>query len=287
MKLLTWNTGLLRIRAFGRTLMEPAPYVEERAAHLAGALRRVDADIVALQEIYKARHKRQLVESLADLYPHVWHRRTAGEIRLDSGLMILSRWPIAGGGAEAFRVNTPEERWFTHRGLLWAEVTTPDVGRLRVVTFHATAGGVTAGPEAPRTDRRRAAQIDQILDVARRGGDGRVVLMGDLNAGPEASPANYRRLLDGGYVDLAAAAGGPGLATWDIDQPLNRGGARAYRRPQRIDHLLLPRDLARRFRVTAAEVVLREAVVPVPGGGRVPVSDHYGLACTLAPADAG
>ena len=70
LSVLTFNTGLTEIRLFGAALYEDVPHVIARAAHLAPALRRVDADIVLLQELVPQRVKKQLAAALRDLYPH-------------------------------------------------------------------------------------------------------------------------------------------------------------------------------------------------------------------------
>ena len=49
LSLLTLNCGLLKIGLFGRPILQPAPFIDERLAALPAALRGVDADIIALQ----------------------------------------------------------------------------------------------------------------------------------------------------------------------------------------------------------------------------------------------
>ena len=93
LRILTLNTGLTEIRLFGAPLYEDVPHVIARAAHLASALRSVDADIVLLQELVPQRVKVRLAAELRDLYPH-----SAG-ITEDSrfygtGLLTLSRHPM-------------------------------------------------------------------------------------------------------------------------------------------------------------------------------------------------
>ena len=58
LSILTFNTGLTEIRLFGAALYEDVPHVIARAAHLAPALRGVDADIVLLQELVPQRVKK-------------------------------------------------------------------------------------------------------------------------------------------------------------------------------------------------------------------------------------
>ena len=67
LRILTFNTGLTEIRLFGAALYEDVPHVVARAARLAPALRRVDADIVLLQELVPQRVKVALAAELRDL----------------------------------------------------------------------------------------------------------------------------------------------------------------------------------------------------------------------------
>lgn len=53
-RLVTLNLGLLNFLG-GR--IQPVPYVEERLAAVPRELRRLNADIVVLQEIYRPNHR--------------------------------------------------------------------------------------------------------------------------------------------------------------------------------------------------------------------------------------
>ena len=140
LRILTLNTGLTEIRLFGAALYEDVPHVPARAAHLAEALRGVDADIVLLQELVPQRVKVRLAAELRDLYPH-----SAG-IAEDSrfygtGLLTLSRDAMTDASCTSFAQQTLEEGLFGPRGMLACTVRTPDLGPVRVINLHATAGG--------------------------------------------------------------------------------------------------------------------------------------------------
>ena len=51
LRILTYNTGLYRVRVGGVTLIEPIRHAQARVAALADAIRSIDADVVALQEV--------------------------------------------------------------------------------------------------------------------------------------------------------------------------------------------------------------------------------------------
>ncbi len=284
--LLTLNCGLLRIGALGRVLLEPAPFIAERLAALPAALRGVDADIVALQEIYKTAHKREVMKALADRWPHAAFPRGRPPHKIDSGLLVLSRFPMPAARFHPFKDAPRDEKFFVHRGAFETVHETPGFGSLRLLSFHTTAGGTRHDPESATADAIRARQIDAILDLAERGpADSAAVLIGDLNAGPPVSMDNYRQVTARGYADLFAEGAGEAAAsavTWDSQQPLNKRGPHNHQRPQRIDHIFLKRERLARWRVAEARIVLTEPVVAVPGGERVTVADHYGVFVRLA-----
>lgn len=285
---LTLNCGLLRIGALGRTLLQPAPFIAERLAALPAALRSVDADIVALQEIYKVAHKREVMAALADRWPHAAFPRGRPLHKLDSGLLVLSRFPIAEAAFHPFKVGPRDEKAFVHRGVFATTHDIPGLAQIRLLSFHTTAGGTRHDPESAEADALRAVQIDAILDRAEDGmKDAATFLIGDLNAGPPVSMGNYRQVIARGYADLFAEGVGEAAAatavTWDSQQPLNRRGPHAHQRPQRIDHVFVKRAWLDTWRVADARLVLNEPIVPLPDGGRVTVADHYGVYVRLAP----
>jgi endonuclease/exonuclease/phosphatase family metal-dependent hydrolase len=143
---------------------------------------------------------------------------------------------------------------------------------------HATAGGLFRHPESARMERIREQQLVQLSDRA-LDAPGIAMIVGDLNAGPEASPANFRRLLAEGWHDCATELDGP---TWDPTNNLNIEGPHRTSPPQRIDHVLVRASdvTSGRLLPGAARRVLREADV-LTRGGRVTPSDHCGLLVEL------
>lgn len=281
---LTLNAGLMRLGLFGAPLFEPAPFIPERYARLADALRRVDADVVALQEVYRRRHKDGLVEDLAGLYPHVALPPRPLWPMVDSGLMVLSKFPLRDFRLEQFKAGTPEECWLTYRGWMNGCVDTPDIGSMRLLNYHTTAGGLHRDPESVLQDGRRRDQIDELLQDADASAAADIlVLTGDLNAGPPASLDNYRQLAKAGFVDTYAPTGdraGPGYVTWDSQQPLNIKGPHSFQKAQRIDQIFVRRSDLAQISVTEARCVLDDPVVETRRG-LTPVSDHYGVLAVL------
>ena len=282
--ILTLNAGLIRLGLFGVPLFEPAPFIPARFAGLADALARVDADIVALQEVYRRSHKEKLTEDLAALYPHVALPPRPLWPVIDSGLMILSKYPTHGFRLEQFKAGTPEERWLSYRGWMNGCIDTPDIGTVRLINYHTTAGGLHRDPESALQDNRRRDQIDEIvLDAADSPATDVQVLLGDLNAGPPASLDNYRQLAKAGFVDTFAPSGdrlAEGYVTWDSQQPLNIKGPHSFQKAQRIDQIFVRRSDLARLSIVESRCVLNEPVVETRRGS-VAVSDHYGVLTEL------
>jgi len=280
-RILTFNTGLTEIRLFGAALYEDVPHVPARAAHLAPALRDVGADIVLLQELVPQRVKVRLAAELRDLYRH-----SAG-IAEDSrfygtGLLTLSRHPVADASCTSFAQQTLEEGLFGPRGMLACTVDTPDLGRVPVVNLHATAGGAYRRKRRRGAPDRRSAQIAQAIGTAGAAFEGTVVLAGDFNCDPAADPTTDGLLQAAGFAD--AAANLPDdvrpQGTWDPANPLNRG--RAAGSARRVDHIYVRPGDDPEITVTAVRTLLDEPVVPRPDGEPLPLSDHYGLLAELA-----
>ena len=281
LSVLTFNTGLTEIRLFGAALYEDVPHVVPRAAHLAPALRRVDADIVLLQELIPQRVKKQLAAALRDLYPH--RAGIEEDTRFyGTGLLTLSRHPIEEASCKPFANQTLEEGLFGPRGMLGCTVRTPGLGRCRAINLHATAGGAYRQRRKGAPDRR-SAQIAEAIVTAGAPFEGTVVLAGDFNSDPATDPATGRRLAAAGFVDVADCL--PDAArpsgTWDPNNPLNRG--RASGAARRVDHIFVRPHGDRGVAASDVRIVLDEPAVPLPDGDALPLSDHYGLLATLTP----
>ena len=281
LRILTLNTGLTEIRLFGAALYEDVPHVVARAAHLAPALRGVDADIVLLQELVPQRVKVRLAAELRDLYPH------GAGITEDSrfygtGLLTLSRHPMTDASCTPFAQQTLEEGLFGPRGMLACTVQSPGFGPVRVINLHATAGGAYRRKRRRGAPDRRSAQIAQAIEAAGAPFDGAVVLAGDFNCDPAAADAATGRLLGAaGLADVAAGlpdADRP-QGTWNPANPLNRGKASGPAR--RVDHIFVRPGGSHAVNVSAARTVLDEPVVRLPSGDPLPVSDHCGLLTEL------
>ena len=283
LSVLTFNTGLTEIRLFGAALYEDVPHVVPRAAHLAPALRSVDADIVLLQELVPQRVKKELAAALGDLYPH-----RAG-ITEDSrfygtGLLTLSRYPIEEASCPPFAHQTFEEGLFGPRGMLGCTVRTPDLGPCRVINLHATAGGALSAATAPgRT--RPAEGADRRSDRCRWR-----ALRGNGSCSPATLTTTRPRTRRpaGDSPPPASPTSLPACRLPPARQAhgtrttrLNRG--RASGAARRVDHIFVRPRAGHGVEASDVRIVLDEPAVPVPDGDALPLSDHYGLLATLTP----
>lgn len=270
-RVLTLNTGLLRVRLLRWTLLE-VRHLEQRLRALPAALDGTGADVLCLQEVFRPRHRDALVQGLRRTHPHA-ARCDDRRRGMTHGLLVLSRFPLVDVSFTRFDAVQAWQRLLVRQGVLAATVSVPGVGDVRVLDLHTTAGG-GGGPEVPRVERLRSRQLHQASQLG-LASPLPALLCGDLNAGLEASPRNLRQLLGDGWTDPVAAG-----TTWNPANPLNSGGLFADSPPQRVDHVLLDQVAGERFRVREAGVVLDRPVVEVPGG-RVPLSDHAGVLVAL------
>lgn len=279
-RILSLNVGLLDF-LFGR--IRPTPFVEERLKALPQALIELDADIVALQEIYSDRHCRWLQAAVAKHFPYVG-RVSAGALSgLANGLLVLSRYPLE--ARLTLFDSAPIDEWlFDHKGVLRTEISLPS-GRLILYNLHTTAGGLFHHPEHINSDRHRQRQLIQVFELAAHDKDALVLIVGDVNAGPGVSDGNYRLFEENNYLDLHHLANaGVEEATWEPNNPLNFNGPHRTSPPQRIDHVFARAEDIRlkRFVPSSSRIVLREARVGVSDGSRVCVSDHFGVMTHIA-----
>jgi endonuclease/exonuclease/phosphatase family metal-dependent hydrolase len=214
------------------TVLTPVE-VELKLGRIAAVLRRVDADLVLLQEVETL----ALVEALAVRGGYPEARLIDGFDPRGIDVALLSRLPV--------------ERYASHLGELGADgrplwsrdcvegFVTAVGGRVVVVGSHLVSR-VTDPGGARR--REQASRMRAIADAAGRAEPGAlVVVVGDLNDGP-ASEALAPLLADGRWVDALSELGLGDAWTW-----IGHGAG------ARLDYLLLPS--AEGWRVVGASVL--------------------------------
>ena len=212
---------------------------EARAGAITETLRRIDADIVGLQEVWEDAHRSQASELAAALgFGEPVYAANLERDEQRSGNAVLSRWPIgrhevrrlpreAAGAAD----DEGEERL-----VVLAEIEGPR-GPIQVFCAHLSWRGDHSGI--------RQAQVGEICGFVRecRSRTFPAVLLGDLNADPESDEL---RALTGQravpvpgvmFRDAWTAAGNlEHGATWSNGNPF---AAASLDLDRRIDHILV------------------------------------------------
>lgn len=243
--------------------------LDERLAIAIAELRRLDADVIALQEAAITRWRGDVPARVASALG--FHRayvpateRVSGFRVLDwliasalgfrAGPAIVSRFPIAEWEAYDLPRCT---RGLDPRVLLRAALTTP-WGTLDVYSTHTTRG-----------DECQVRHVGEIVRARR--GPHPAFVMGDFNA-DESAPAITFLTGPIGLVDVFRRANPdtPGLTVWQrIDAP----APTVFRR---VDYVFLLDGIAVTGRVRSSRVVL-DTPQPRPSGGVLWPSDHYGV----------
>ena len=267
MRVLTWNLWW----KFG-------PWAERQPA-IAAELRRVDADVVTLQEVWADNNGDQAMELSGRLGYHVHRSLRSDGTAQGFGNAILSRSPLQ----LVEQIRLPDlDGAPTSRTALIALIDTAPTPRLLVTTHLAWQY------TASSTRQKQLQAIVEAIDRHRwlDGGSDPlpVILTGDLNGAPESQEMRRLTGLEPGYhpdlifIDSWAAIGdGPGY-TWTRDNP---HAAEASWPRRRLDYVLVSWPRAKPFcSPVSAELVGTEPVAAEGAEAIVP-SDHYGLVVEL------
>jgi endonuclease/exonuclease/phosphatase family metal-dependent hydrolase len=247
------------------------------------ALRKLDPDLVALQEVVQTRETRTLDRLLDGLPLQATHQADLQNYIPPfadkyGGSALATRWEHQAIEALDLRVaGRNDVPWAT----LAAVMKLPGLGEMLFIA--ATAAW------RPAAEAIRERQAIAITDLdARHRRDLPTVIAGDFNAGPEAASIRYltgRQSLAGRsvlYHDAWAIAGEGAGHTWSIDNPNTRMGAdQIIRQPgyrARFDYVFVgswdahPKTTAR---IQSATLAFDQ---PIDG---VWASDHFGVVVDL------
>ena len=262
MRVMTWNLWW----RFG-------PW-EARQPAIVETLRRVDADIICLQEVFETRDGQSQPRDIAEALGYSYTAAAGLDLDLGEvsfGNAVLSRWPIGDGAAQTLPA---PEGLDELRSVMRAEIRGPN-GPFDVFCTHLNW----------RLDQShvRQLQVAAIGELIASTADGRTyppILCGDFNAEPDAtelrvltgydaSPAEELVFFDAWRV---GGDGGPGW-TWSRLNPFTAADPEPDRR---IDYVLVgyPGEEAR-GEILSARLVGEEPV------GDVQPSDHYGVSAEI------
>ena len=258
-----------RLRCVTFNVLGPAnPDWDRRRVVIGDALRGLDADVVALQEVRTA----DVEQLLGPGYQVTPFSATSED---GVGGVLATRDP--------HRVLEEIDQRTAEHGedLPWCATLVVElegpVGRL-VVAHHKPSWPFPLEVEREQQARRAA------LAVERHAGDGPAVVLGDFDATPDAASTSFwrgRRSLDGVSVCYQDAweTVRPGDAgfTFSAENPLVRAGEVATAVSRRIDYVLVRAG----WHGALLEVVRCDRFLDRPVGG-VWASDHYGVVADLA-----
>ncbi len=203
--------------------LDPVPAeaeVEEKIARVAAVLRRVDADLVLLQEV----ENRALLERLAAAAAYPGARLVDGNDPRGIDVAVLSRLPLH-AYASHLRELGPDGRLLWPRDCVEAHV---EAGGRRIVLV----GSHLSSSLSDDGTRRgwQAARLREIAEeVAAADPSALVLAGGDLNDTPESAPLALL-VGDGAFLDPVPGTAASWLGT--------SGGA------ARLDYVLVPADAA-------------------------------------------
>ena len=278
LSILSLNIAVQNVRILGRSFHRPLDHIEARLEKLISYLLGTDIDIVCFQELFHADYQHLVFSSVKSVFPYgTGFARKGMKFRLDNELLVLSKYPLTDGQLVRFQAAKPEERIFTSKGFYKVNLEIPEIGKLVLINAHMTAGGLRHHPEGEHSMNIRSKQIIQLLQHLPE--EGPVIIVGDLNTGPEASRENYLQFIEAGLLDGFILAEGEGIS-WDPENPLVKNGTEHHLSPQRIDHILLNQAALKIFEPKNAEIVLTECSINA-GINQIPVSDHYGVLIEL------
>lgn len=240
---------------------------ESRITELAGAVRGVDPDIAAFQEVPNSQYAEASERfGFATSTPPLPEQ--------DWGNVIMSRWAITRHEAAVMRSSAD-----SYRTVVAAEIAHPN-GPLWIFTTHLTFG-FDQSAERQRQVATLAGFVSQHVPAKDRGQSDYYppVLVGDFNAEPMSDEV---RMLTGRTTvpipDVVfhdaweVVRGGDAGFTWSNDNPY---AAASVEPSRRIDYVFVGR--ARETPARAGEALDIRLV-----GTEEPASDHYGLVAQLA-----
>jgi endonuclease/exonuclease/phosphatase family metal-dependent hydrolase len=237
-------------------------------------LRRIDADVLCLQEVWETREGKSQAAMIADAlgYRHVYAAGLGLDIAPESlGNAIVSRWPIT--GARALTLPAPEGL-DEMRGVLRADIDGPQ-GPFEVFCTH-----LNWRLDQSHVRQEQVASICRFIAETREGRTFPPILCGDFNAEPDA--AEIRQLVGAAAAPVpklvffdawrVAGTGGPGW-TWSRLNPFTAADPEP---DKRIDYVFVgyPGEGAR------GEIV-EARVEGVEASGGVQPSDHYAVCAEI------
>ena len=277
LKILSFNLGLFNIQICGLSLYKPTKYINERLKYIPNEIIKANSDIVGFQEIYNKHHQEYVINELKSEYPYHFLKNGA-RLKFDSGLMLLSKYPITDGTFHPFNENSFDEKIFVNKGFLTCDIFIKDFGKINFINTHLTSGGTLQEQDSKKIVKIRDTQITQIHETVLNNNSPSIIL-GDFNSGEQISPSNYQNLINNGFVDSNSKSGLNNY-TWDSKIYLNKKGTHSNSISQKIDHIFLQNTLLKKVNILSSEIIFTESVFEL-NGNEIHLSDHFGIQTEL------
>src|SRR5262245_41489897 len=259
-RLLTLNLGLLQFPLRGSWRIMAISGNEERLGGAPAMLSALNADIIALQEVYSIAHRQFLVQSLAGSHPFI-AKSPPSHWLVGNGLMLFSRFPILKSTFTPCRGAPLWTGVFWKQGFLVVDVNLPVISETRLINVHLAPSLPFGDPASAASAKNRSREIDQLLSAA-TDENRAAILVGDFNTSEKIYPECYGRFIQAGYRDtfvlVNKCASEVDAVTWDASNPLNAQGRFRHVPSQRIDHVFVHNAVAPSLTPVAAQIVLRD-----------------------------
>lgn len=156
-------------------------FQRERVGDISSALLNTKADVLCLQELFHARHRRRLIDTLKREYPYYVHPGKSG-FKQCSGLMIFSKYKITGSFMSYYRQHRKADA-MANKGIQIADIWIGDT-ILRVANTHMQSGG-----EA-KSQQIRDMQYRHLKTAVQSYYSWEYVIAGDLNTNADSNSFN-------------------------------------------------------------------------------------------------
>jgi endonuclease/exonuclease/phosphatase family metal-dependent hydrolase len=239
-------------------------------------LRRLEPDLVALQECVLTPTDDHVADLLGDGYSVVHHSARSAD---GVGAALASRWPVT--SHREVDLHVTERVTLPWAAAVLVDVALPHPFGPTLVVHHKPTYEIGFGQERERQAVHTARAVEELL----RGSAGRhVIVLGDFDDTPDSASLRYwtgRQSLEGtsvAYRDAWEAVHGDGSGhTFAADNPLTRAGEMALELGRRIDYVLIRCGI----HGPTLDVLDCRLIMNTPIDGVRP-SDHYGVLAELA-----
>lgn len=205
-----------------------------RVDAIADAIIKGKYDIVGLQEVFDKKSRNKLIERLQEVYPYHVGPGKRGLIKLNSGLMVFSKYPILRDDMIRYSRAAVADR-MAHKGAQFVEIEV-EGRKVQVINTHAQA---QSGENFQAIRDSQYEELEsQLLSPNEVVGVPQLIV-GDMNTSKSDS-LSYRNMLQTFDANDGSVAGD--LQTSCNDPANDFSGNNEKHRPKLLDFILLRRN---------------------------------------------